>query len=123
MYFFVSQEEREHVEVTANLNKSDCRQLLIQITLVTRLRSLFMKHPKDELLLKIDSASKNSRVGDVWEAQPEWWRSGAIPSYHDALLLESLVEFGFGGVLENGRGFGPRDKVGRLQPAHVCFIS
>ena len=92
-------DERERVEVTTHLNKQDCRQLLIQITLISRLRSLILKYSKDELLTRVEKAARNL-VGEPWEAQPSWWTSGGeSPSHNDALLLESLVEFGFGGLM------------------------
>ena len=70
---------------------------MIQITLLSRLRSLFTKYPRIELLSRIEKAAKNCKVGDAWEGQPSWWTSGGdSPTYYDALLLESLVEFGFG---------------------------
>ena len=85
----------------------DCRQLLIQITLLSRLRSFFTKYPKHELISRIEKAAKNCKVGDVWEAQPSWWTSGGdSPAHYDALMLESLVEFGFGCILATDVGGG-----------------
>ena len=92
-------DERELVEVTTLLNKQDSRQIIIQITLLSRLRSLFSAYPKDALLPKIEKAAKNVGDGDVWEGRPSWWTtSGDSLSHNDALLLEALVEFGFGGT-------------------------
>jgi hypothetical protein len=112
-YHDLPEDEKELLDVTAMLNKQDCRQLLIQITLLSRVRSFFMKYSREDLLPRIESAAKNSKVGDAWEGQPTWWGSSSqsdspngYSAVHDALLLESLVLFGFGGVLENARGFG-----------------
>lgn len=110
-YHDLPDEEREHVEVAATLNKMDCRSLCIQITSVLRLRSLFMQYSKEVLKEKIDRAAKATKTQDSWESQPDWWRVPENPSHHDALLAESIVEYGFCGVLENARGFGPPDKA------------
>ncbi|CAB9496158.1 CHD3-type chromatin-remodeling factor PICKLE [Seminavis robusta] len=101
------EEERDELEVITYLNKQDCKMLLIQITLLTRLRSLFIKHPKGELSTRIATAAKNCKVGDSWDDQPAWWGTTDDGPIHDVRLLEGLVEFGFGGVLDNARGFGP----------------
>merc|ERR1711935_41690 len=78
---------------------------------VLRLRSLFMKYSKEDLKEKIDRAAKATKTQDSWESQPDWWRVPENPSHHDALLAESIVEYGFCGGLENARGFGPPDKA------------
>ena len=117
-YHDLPEEEREQVEITAHLLKQECQNLLIQITAMTRLRSLFMECPKVELLGKITRAAKNctSKSDDPWEGQPSWWMftPSSDGSSDDARLLEALVEYGFGGILEHARGFGPSDQV-RLQ--------
>lgn len=60
-----------------------------------------------ELLSRIEKAAKNCKVGDAWEGQPSWWTSGGTsPTHYDALLLESLVEFGFGCILATEVGGG-----------------
>lgn len=80
---------------------------MIQITLLSRLRSFFTKYPKHELISRIEKAAKNCKVGDVWETQPSWWASGGdSPTHYDALMLESLVEFGFGCILATDVGGG-----------------
>ena len=106
-YHDLPAEERERVEIASTINKQDCRQLLIQITLISRLRSLFVKYPKEELITRTDVAAKSCKANDPWDSQPAWWRTQQdSPSYCDHLLLESLVEFGMCEVLDNAKGFG-----------------
>jgi hypothetical protein len=114
-YHDLSEEEREGIEITTHLVKQDCRNLLIQVTAITRLRSLFIEHRKEDMLGRIARAAKNCKGDDSWEGQPEWWVSASVGDGYsdDARLMEALVEYGFGGILEHARGFGPSDQVGR----------
>jgi hypothetical protein len=116
-YHDLPEEEREQIEITTHLVKQDCRNLLIQITAMTRLRSLFIEHRKEDLLPRIGRAARNCKSDDSWEGQPKWWVSASASDgfSDDARLLEALVEYGYGGILEHARGFGPSDQVGSRQ--------
>ena len=93
--------------VSALLDKRSSRQVMSQVALLGRLRSIFSKHTEDEIKAKVEMASKqSSKLGDVWEKRPSWWASE-----HNFLILQRLNSHGFLNVLSDSKGFGPAGLV------------
>ena len=93
--------------VSAYLDKKSSRQVISQIALLARLRSIFMKFTDDEIGSKVSVAVKQSKkMEDVWEKCPGWWDSN-----HNLLILQRLNQHGFFNVLSDARGFGPTNEV------------
>jgi hypothetical protein len=96
--------------VSAYLDKKSSRQVISQISLLGRLRAIFLKHPEDDLRTKVSQAMKNSKkLEDVWEKRPNWWDDSTID--HNITMLERLNEHGFMNVLSDPTGFGPAQQV------------
>jgi hypothetical protein len=99
-----------NTRVAAYLDKKSSRQVISQIALLGRLRSIFSKNADHDLRDKVAKAVKNSKkLEDVWEKSPSWW--DASTSDHNLLLLQRLNEHGFFNVLSDASGFGPADQV------------
>jgi hypothetical protein len=96
--------------VAAYLDKKSSRQVVSQIALLSRLRSVCQRNADENLRSKLSKALKASKkVEDVWEKRPTWWDDSSIQ--HSLLLLQRLNEHGFFNVLVDPVGFGPADQV------------
>eukprot|EP00934_Nitzschia_sp_Nitz4_P009022 Nitzschia sp. Nitz4//scaffold97_size77645//18109//25086//NITZ4_005513-RA/size77645-augustus-gene-0.24-mRNA-1//1//CDS//3329560641//9012//frame0 len=92
--------------VAAFLDKKSAKQVISQIAMLTRLRSLVVKTPKETFPDLVSEAMvKSSRLGDSWEKCPSWWNHDTVD--HSLLLLNRLHQHGFSNVLANVDGFGP----------------
>ena len=99
-------EEKALLDICSIVSKQECRQILIQITSLSRLRSLYLKYSKEAMEPKIIRAVQNAKAGDTWDKRPLWWRS---PN-HDVALLCGLLENGLNNILSL-KGFGPPEQV------------
>ena len=96
--------------VAAFLDKKCCKQVICQVALLSRLRSIFTKHSDDELRSKVGKAVKNSKkLEEAWEKRPSWWDDAS--NDHSFLILHRLNELGISNVLTDPSGFGPADQV------------
>jgi len=107
-------EEKKAIDVVSSLTKNDCKSVMSQVVLITRTRSIFLKYTDvHDLNTKFEKAGRNSRNrGDIWEKQPQWWgEQQCVPpgtsstgrsTRHDMLLCKSLLDHGFGGIIEKG---------------------
>lgn len=73
------------------MSKQHCRAVIGQIAQLTRYRSIFISHGREEMKALVEKATKQSRRNDdIWEEMPEWWNA---PTDYD--LLNGLMYFGF----------------------------
>lgn len=109
----LSKEEK----VAAYLNKSSARQVVSQIALLSRLRSLFSKN-EDTTLREFlqDAIKKSKRLGDVWENRPTWWGEDDGDVDRSFTLLQALNLQGFSGVLSVKATFGLSSEVSITSP-------
>ena len=101
----------ERIDVAAVMDLKGCRKLFTQIAQQSRLRSIFLRYPKVQLLDWVVTAVRNCEVAEhQWDGQPNWWRScgqrGDEPK-HDFVLLESLLEYGYSGIEESVKLMSP----------------
>lgn len=92
--------EHANTRVAAYLDKKASRQVVSQISLLCRLRSLFAK--KDEAKFRetlSEAIGRSRKLADVWEKRPEWWEDEDGNVDHSFLLLEALNKNGFANVL------------------------
>jgi hypothetical protein len=101
----LSEEEKSGVEIATVFDKKGCRNVLSQVASVSRIRSVYMEYSYEDLLAKIEKATKNLVAsGDVWEHKPDWWGPPSQPqgsTGHDSLLLERLLSSGYNSILES----------------------
>ena len=101
----------ERIDVAAVMEMKGCRKLFTQIAQQSRLRSIFLRYPKAQLLDWVVTAVKNCKVLErKWDGQPNWWRNCGQPSderNHDFVLLESLLEYGYSGIEESVKLLSP----------------
>merc|ERR1712238_431251 len=100
--------EYNKMVVSALLDKPSARQVTCQIALLSRLRSIFLKHTEKDFRVKLQRAMKNSkRADDEWDKKPEWWDDST--DEHAFLLLKKLNEYGFSKFMTSEKardGFG-----------------
>lgn len=88
---------RPESKANGYLDKRNCRAIFTQISQQTRLRSLFSKYDRAEMVDMVGKAVKNvKRSGDSWQGEPTWWNSSSESSY-DYELLTGVLQFGYGG--------------------------
>ena len=93
-------EQSKEEKVAAYMTKPSCRQVIAQIALLSRLRSLFSMN--DDATLRdflLDAIKKCNRLGDVWENRPAWWAENQGDGDRSFTLLQALNIRGFSGVL------------------------
>ena len=96
--------------VAAYLDKKSSKQVVGQVALLCRLRSVCLKNSDENLQSKIMKAIKNSKgLEDTWEKRPDWWCDSSVE--HTALMLHKLNEHGFLNFSADSSGFGPADEV------------
>lgn len=79
----------------AYLDKKSCRLIFVQITQLSRLRSLFVKYGSKGVAEQVPKAVKNCKSnGDVWVDRPSWW-SEDDSNRDDFDLLLGLLNLGF----------------------------
>jgi len=100
--------EYNKMMVSALVDKTSARQIACQIALVSRLRSILLKHTEKDFRVKLQRAMKNSkRADDEWDKKPEWWDDST--DEHAFLLLKKLNEYGFSKIMTSEKardGFG-----------------
>merc|ERR1712238_295380 len=100
--------EYNKMVVSALVDKPSARQVTCQIALLSRLRSIFLKHTEKDFRVKLQRAMKNSkRADDEWDKKPEWWDDST--DEHAFLLLKKLNEYGFSKFMTSEKardGFG-----------------
>ncbi len=107
-----SNPEHANTRVAAYLDKKSSRQVFAQISLLSRLRSLFSKYEEGAFREKLtDAIGRSRKIADVWEKRPTWWEDEDGKTDHSYLLLERLNENGFGNVLTSKAYFGLPDEV------------
>jgi hypothetical protein len=114
----VPDEDRSKIQISSILDKKGSRQILAQISMITRLRAITKSYNRKDLDRKIEKAVKNILDGgDIWENQPQWWlsvtSSGNATVYQsDKTLLCQLMEMGLTDeLLEVTLTSGKEDKV------------
>jgi hypothetical protein len=114
----VPDEDRSKIQISSILDKKGSRQILAQISMITRLRAITKSYNKNDLDRKIEKAVKNILDGgDIWENQPQWWLSATssgntIVYQSDKMLLRQLMELGLTDeLLEVTLTSGKEDKV------------
>jgi hypothetical protein len=106
-----SNPDHANTRVAAYLDKKSSRQVVSQISLLSRLRCLSSKHDESKFRERLSEAIGRSRkLADVWEKRPTWWEDEDRNLSHSYLLLEKLNEKGFAGILTAEADFGrPND--------------
>jgi hypothetical protein len=113
----LSEEEKSGVEIATAFDKKGCRNVLSQVASVSRIRSVYVEYRYEDMLAKMEKATKNLVAsGDVWEQKPEWWGPPSQPqpqgsTGHDSLLLERLLSSGFDSVLESNENLSHSGQV------------
>lgn len=108
----VSEQERLAIETSALMDNKGCWDLVNQMSLMSRLRSIFLNCERGYKRTLVESTVQAvSARRPQWESQPTWWSSRGGEScystlHHDTLLLERLMHSGFDGVLENKKSYG-----------------
>ena len=95
-----SNPEHANTRVAAYLDKKAARQVISQISLLSRLRALFAKY--DEVVFReklADAISRSRKIADVWEKRPSWWEDEDGKTDHSYVLLEKLNGHGFANIL------------------------
>jgi hypothetical protein len=99
--------------VAAYLDKKSARQVISQIALLVRLRSILLNCKEDNLRAMVGRAIRSSnKVEDEWEKKPSWWDDSSTD--HSFLLLTKLDKYGFLEIMseETAReGFGDASEV------------
>lgn len=99
--------------VAAFLDKKSARQVISQIALLTRLRSILLECNEDGLRSMLSRAIRSSsKAEDEWEKKPGWWDDSSTD--HSFLLLTKLDKHGFLKIMseETARdGFGDANEV------------
>jgi len=82
----------------ALLDRSSSRDILNQISQLTRLRSIYLGRTGEEFSTMLSKAVKSvERQGsNTWKTRPKWWK----PESDDHELVEGLLQFGYGGFDE-----------------------
>jgi len=94
-------EQSKEEKVAAYLNKVSARQVVSQIALLSRLRSLFSNNDDSTLReFLVDAIKKSNRLGDTWENKPTWWGDDVGDSDRLFTLLQALNVEGFSGLLD-----------------------
>jgi hypothetical protein len=89
------------VKTACVFDSQSCRHIILQVANMSRLRSVFLSDRGKEIWTKVDEASTSSIfLGQVWRRRPPWWGSNFDAISHEMALLQSLLEGGFLGVLE-----------------------
>lgn len=110
-----SNPEHANTRVAAYLDKKSSRQVIAQISLLSRLRSLFAKYDEGAFREKlIDAIGRSRKMADVWEKRPTWWEDENGKSDHSYFLLEKLNNHGFANVLNAKLRSGLPDEVSTL---------
>lgn len=101
--------------VAAYMDKKSCRQVVSQIAVLLRLRSICVKFSDEEFRSKVLTATNFSqKAEDTWDKRPSWWDE---TEKHDWLLLKRLNENGFTNFGKDTTGFGPAETEAE-EPTH-----
>jgi hypothetical protein len=91
----------DDVKTACVFDTQSCRHIILQVANMSRLRSVFLSDRGRGIWTKVDEASTISIfLGQVWKRRPPWWGSNFDAISHEMALLQSLLEGGFLGVLE-----------------------
>jgi hypothetical protein len=111
----LSEEEKSGVEIATVFDKKGCRNVLSQVASVSRIRSVYVEYSYDDLLAKMEKATKNLVAsGDVWEQKPDWWGPPSQQhgsTSHDSILLERLLSSGYNSILESNENLSHSGQV------------
>ena len=116
-------ESHPEVKATAFLDEKACRTIFIQVAQQTRLRSIFIQNGMEKMCSLITKAVKNSKSGgDVWKAQPLWWKNeeyfeNCEICQDDTDLLVGLLVYGYSGFDDFVKG-----SESFLSRQEVCFF-
>ncbi|KAL3935214.1 MAG: hypothetical protein SGBAC_009225, partial [Bacillariaceae sp.] len=103
-------EDAKNATVASYYDKRMSRQIVSQIVMLAKLRSIWSTSTEKDIKEKVANAVKLSRKHeDVWEKRPEWWDDA---SNHNFLLLDRLFKYGFSNFGKETSGFGPPDAEG-----------
>jgi hypothetical protein len=92
----------DDVKTACVFDSHSCHHIISQVANMSRLRSVFLSDKGRKISTKVDEASTKSICsGQVWKSRPSWWVSTIS---RDVALLQSLLEGGFLGVLEEVSG-------------------
>ncbi|CAJ1968173.1 unnamed protein product [Cylindrotheca closterium] len=105
--FEQNSEDAKNATVASYFDKRMSRQIVSQIAMLAKIRSLWSSSKEEDLREKVSNAAKLSRKHeDVWEKKPEWWDDS---SDHNFLILDRLFKHGFSNFGNDTSGFGPDD--------------
>jgi hypothetical protein len=115
--------ERAKIQISSMLVPKHSRQVVAQVALVTRLRSMASLWDENEFNDKIDRAVKKNVEGeDVWENEPPWWRSTVTSNQYDKYLAKQIVKVGMtDDLLEKFYAIGERVRLTRIY-VYLCRI-
>lgn len=102
-----SSPEHANTRVAAYLDKKAARQVVSQISLLSRLRALFAKNDDAAFRERLaDAIGRSRKLSEGWEKRPSWWEDKEGNVDHSYLLLETLNKNGFSNVLTAEVDFG-----------------
>mmetsp|Transcript_9183 Transcript_9183/g.21889 ORF Transcript_9183/g.21889 Transcript_9183/m.21889 type:complete len:2363 (+) Transcript_9183:217-7305(+) len=108
--FELNVEDAKNATVASYFDKRMSRQIVSQIAMLAKVRSVWSSSKEEDLKEKVANAAKLSRKHeDVWEKRPEWWDDS---SNHNFLMLDRLFKHGFSNFGNETSGFGPADAEG-----------
>ena len=95
--------EEPSIVATAAFDPQLADDVVDQVALLTRLRSVFAKSNASELHAKVEAAVKNAdSTGDGWQDEPKGWEYGDGNSIsREVLLCDRLLRGGFPGVVSS----------------------
>lgn len=93
---------RPDLRPAAYVDEDGCSAIYSQIMQQTKLRDIFLKYKKDDLVVMTEKAVKKCKKnGSFWEEEPEWWVSDEKhPASDDMNLLSGILQYGYGGFEE-----------------------
>jgi hypothetical protein len=99
---------------TAAFDPQLADDVIDQVALITRLRSVFVKTKGHEIKAKIEGAIKKTEAaGESWKDQPRGWDSGDKDStiVREILLCDRLLSEGFSGVMSSSSDLGTEYQI------------
>jgi hypothetical protein len=64
----------EDAAVAAYFDKSNCRKVVSQISMLAKIQKIFSTHPLEKVKDKVNAAvSKSKKIEERWDKRPKWW--------------------------------------------------
>ena len=105
----LNEEDRAVIEIAACFDRQGCNNVLQQVALMSRARSIFLS--RNSIVKDLVKKASSSLSSQKWDLEPNWWRADGTgrrqDADHDILLLERLVRgTGFSTILSDTKDFG-----------------